>query len=486
MDIITRQEKKLLLGSSICEEDIELKEFLSSFPKNRGIKDSIIENLQTQNRRIYLLLKSDDARKAIIDTSSDEWVIEQHVGEKLFPCELCGSTKSKDKYSIRNKKTKFQYEIGNSCMKHFPKEMSFKNGNNIFEMKNWTKEQIFKSAEFFDTYKTGKIIFNKWTKKYNDLELLMPLEFDNKFSEILKMGKKFYKDFINDTLPKNQTIRTFEYIKIDFDTFYKDCIRYGNDNKDDMYICNKNMVDGLEKKVILEIKKSYICKINRYRAKYITNTDFINKFVYAIKGMFENINLELKDISNEGVKIEYSYKNNIQIVFSIPLQRFTNNYSEIYFSNSFSTTLNKVLKDCILTNTFENIDRFLKILKSILEREKYYFTYTEKLHDRKIIEVNKADDYRYAIINYNVMLNKYIEVLDLNNEDAKKFLLEKMTGLNWISNKEKEKYDIGDISKINTRTVGKDDEKQYNQYESEEEYYQRINRSKKKKLTIEI
>ncbi|AGF58213.1 hypothetical protein B0P06_003474 [Clostridium saccharoperbutylacetonicum] len=46
--------------------------------------------------------------------------------------------------------------------------------------------------------------------------------------------------------------------------------------------------------------------------------------------------------------------------------------------------------------------------------------------------------------------------------------MKKLTGLNWIDNKEKKKYDIGNISKTNTRTTRKDEEKQYNQYECEE------------------
>lgn len=446
----------------------------------------MIDNLQAQNKRIYLLLKSDDARKAIIDSSYGEWIIEQHIGEKLFPCELCGSTKSKDKYTIRNIKTKHIYEIGNSCVEHFPKEIRLKNGNDIFDMKEWTREQIAKSAEFFDRYKTGKTIFNEWIKNYNDLELLMPVEFDNKFSKILKIGKKFYKDFINNTLPGKQTIRTFEYIEIDFKTFYKDCIRYVNDNKNDVYICNKDMEDGVDKKIILEIKKLNVCRINRYGARYIKNIGFISKFKDNISKMFDSINLKLQDISNEGVKIEYSYKKDIKIIMFISIQRFASNYSEVYFSNNINIELGKVIKDSILMNTFENISQFIKIAKLLLKEERYYFTYNEGFQEKKIIQVNDAVGYKYAIINNDTELNDYIQIFNLSKEDAREFLLKKLISLNWIDNKDKKKYAIGDISKTNTRTNRKDEEKQYNQYETEEEYYHRINESKKKKLTIKI
>lgn len=486
MDIITRQEKNLLLGSSICQEDIELNQFLSSFPKYKGVNENEIEKIKLKNKRVYLLLKSEDTRKAIINGSFGEWIIEQHIGEKPFPCELCGSPTSKDKYTIIDKKTKHKYKIGTSCVKRFPKEMRLKNGNDIFKMKEWTKEQLERSSEFYEVYEVGSSIFNEWSKKYNDLELLMPLEFENEFSYILKTGKKFYQDFINNTLPKNQTIKTFGYIDIDFNTFYKKCIKYINDNKNDRYICRKDMVVGIDKKIVSEIKKLEVCRINRYSARYINNIDFINKFVQDIRKMFKNINLELQDISNEGIKIEYSYKKNTQIILIISLQRFANKYSEVYFSSKANIQLSEVIKDSILMNTFENINKFLKLAKSLLKDKRYYFTYNERFHERKIIEVNDAFGYKYAIIKNNDELNKYIEIFNLSKEEAGEFLLEKLISLNWIDNKEKKKYAIGNISKTNTRTTKKDEEKQYNQYESEEEYYQRINKSKKKKLTIKI
>ncbi|WP_252241696.1 hypothetical protein [Clostridium sp. ZBS18] len=484
MEVITRQNKNLLLKSKICLNDIELKEFLLSLPQYKGVKDEDLDSLKMSNERLYFLLKSDDTREAIVNNSFNKWTPKRHIGEEPFPCELCGCPSSKDKYVITNTETKLEYKIGSSCIDRFPVEARLENGNDILKTRNWTKEQLDKSAEFYRIHKTGRIIFNKWTEKYNNLNLLMPSTFDDKFKRILKTGKTFYKNFINNTLPEGKTINTFKYIMIDFNTFYKDCIKYIDDNKNNNYICNKDMVIGVDNDIVSRIKGKDTCKVDTFSSKYIINVDFINKFKQNIIVMFKRVDLNLKDISSDGIEIGYKYRRYNELSFIIPLRKFAKNYSDIYFTDKFDVNLNQALNDCTLANTFENVNRFLDIIQSILKNNKIYFRYNQKLHSQKIIEINRRNDKKYAVLDFDKVLNEYIQVFALSEDNARGYLSSAIDNLNWISKKEKEKFDIGSISQVYTTSIRDEDEKQYSQYESEKEYYERIKKAKKNTIKI--
>lgn len=482
MEIMSRQDKNLLLNGSVCNKDAELKEFLMLFYQFKGITENDVDRLEFTNVRIYNLLKAEDSRKAIVNNCKKEWKFKQPIGAKTFPCQLCGCKHSKNKFIIINKITHTELQIGSSCIEHFPVEDRLKDGNDVLELKDWSDEQIERATQFYSKYKTGKIIFKKWTQKYSGLQLTTTIELDKKFKDILSRGKKFYSNFINNTLPKENTINTFKYIINDFEYFYKECEEYVANNKNDLFICTKNIEKYLDKDVLKIIKKEN-AKISRTTAKHITSLEFINRFKFKIEEVLNKVNIKLNKISENGIVINYTYGSYFPLNLNISLHNFANNYSEIYFSDKY-TTLSNILNDSILIDTFENVDRFLNIIHSQIKDKKYYFIFDEKLHSKKEIEINRTSYNKYAIIDYEELLKDYILALGMNSKEMKQFLLQKIDNLNWIDKKEKKKFDIGDISKTNTKNIRKDEEKQYIQYESEEEYYQRI--KKQRNGTIKI
>jgi hypothetical protein len=454
------------------------------FAEFKGVNENELDKLEFTNQRIYNLLKAEDSKKAIISNCKKEWRFKQPIGSKSFPCQLCGCKHSKDKFIINNKLTYKELKIGSSCIEHFPVEDRLKDGNDILEIKDWSDEQIDRATRFYSKYKTGKIIFKNWTEKYNDLYLTTSLELDKKFKEILSTGKKFYANFINNTMPKGNTINTFGYIINDFEHFYKECEEYINNNKNDIFICTKNIEKYLDKDV-LKIIKNDNARIDLTTAKYITNSEFINRFKFKIEDAFIKASVRLNKISENGVFINYTYGSYMPLDLKISLYNFANNYSEIYFSDK-NVNLKDVLNTSTLIDTFENVDRFLNIIHSIIKAKKYYFIFNQGLHSKKEIEINRTGYNKYAIIDYEELLKDYILIFCMNSKEIKQFLFQKIDNLNWIDKKEKEKFDIGNISSASTKTVGKDRENEYNKFESEEEYYQRINKNKDKSPTIKI
>lgn len=55
------------------------------------------------------------------DEASKEWVQQKPDGVIKIPCELCGNTKSEDKYIIYNRLNGNTLRVGSSCIYKFPK-----------------------------------------------------------------------------------------------------------------------------------------------------------------------------------------------------------------------------------------------------------------------------------------------------------------------------------------------------------------------------
>lgn len=483
MEVISRQKKNLLLNGTPCEKDRELRDFLNIFPKFKGVTSGEVEKLENTNERLYNVLKSEDATSAIISNCEKEWIFKQPIGSKSFPCQLCGCTHSKNKFIIINKYTKKELQIGSSCIERFPIEERLLEGNDILERKNWSDKQIERASMFYKEYKTGTIIFKNWTARYQSLALTTTEEMDREFKNILNNGKKFYKNFINDTLFEGNTINTFGFIISDFEHFYKKCNKYINDNENDLYICTKDMEKYLNKDIVKIIKQEN-AKITKNTAKAVLNCDFMNRFIDRISNLFLKDSINLNKISENGIVLNYTYGSYTPLEINMPLSIFANNYSDVYFSENIHTNSEDILTNSNLIDNFENVDRFLNILHSMIKDKKYYFNFNQKLQTTKTIEIYKTGYKKYATLNYEEILGEYLFVLSMNEKTARKFLYEKIDNLEWTDKEEKKKYDIGNISSTTTKTVNKDYDDEYNQYETEEEYYRRIKNNKTDKLKI--
>ena len=484
--LIDIRDKNLLIKSDICVKDLELKKFLSSKSTHKGITNIDIEALKSSNERLYDLLSAQDSRKAIIDNAFSEWKTERPNGVKKMPCELCGNPKSEEKSIIRNILTNNTLQVGTSCIKRFPEKVRTYLGEDVLRIKKYTPKQINNLAEFYKLYGFGSDIFKEWTLKYKNYKLTMPDKYDRELKDIINRAKKYYKEYRDDKLPKEQTINTFKYYEGEFNRLNNLCEKYENENLNNMYICDKKIEKYLLRNnlnnILLKIKERDICLIEKEEAKYIYDINFVNRFNKCIRKALKKIDLKLKEINELFIETEFYYKSYTDALeLEISITDFIRNFSDVIYNN-FIIEKQKVFDFVRIKNNINNVKRFLSILEGLVNFKKYYFEYNITDSGEQI-EVHKSGNKKIAIIDFEALSNEYIKIILLDDKKAVEFLLNKIEKLSWIDKEEKKKYDVGNISKT-TRNINRQNENEYNQYESEEEYYRRISKDKNKTMKI--
>lgn len=96
--LLSTAEKNLIINSSMCTKDSELKSILKDIKKS--IFNKNLEGIKIKNERVYQNLNSKESREELIEKSSIEWKNEKPIGMKKQPCQLCENTKSELKYII--------------------------------------------------------------------------------------------------------------------------------------------------------------------------------------------------------------------------------------------------------------------------------------------------------------------------------------------------------------------------------------------------
>ncbi|MDB2089335.1 hypothetical protein PM004_08290 [Clostridium paraputrificum] len=482
-NILTRQQKKLILLSTICEEDEELRKFLESFSSARGIRLRDIETLKQNSERLFNILKSPEARELLINSVSKEWRREIATRITNDKCELCGNEKAIHKSNLRNIKNNNLLLVGSSCIQKF-KYIDFNTRgediNTAIEIEAVDPKKWERMGEFYQIYGHGKDIFSKWQEEYKSFGVAFPFKFDKEFREICKRGRGFYDRYINGVLEIPKTVKSFENYIIDFKYFYNNkCKVYYDNNKHNRFLCSYSMGEYIKKvnrKVWSDIKNRECCEVKVEESKIFANKEFVKRFESEIEECFVPKNLYLDRILESDIKFFVQYANyTTKFKVEIPLKDFVMKYSHIFYGYPLCNFNNGIYFR--LSRSLENIQLFLDRIESVLRFDKYYFKFNNDLYDRNEIQLYKRGIKKYAIIDLYEFLSEYTSILWLNDTDSRKFLSDKFKKLDWITFDERNKYKIGSIS---TNVMDSDDIK----YESKEEYQRRLNNEKKEKIEI--
>lgn len=459
--LISTAEKNLILNSSICVKDNELKKILLSFHKSISCRD--LDYIKNINVRAYQIIKGKESREELIEKSSKEWRNEKPIGQKKQPCELCENAKSELKYVILNTVTKKRLEVGSSCIRKFPGMREKYHGESTITIDKWLKdspERINRLGKFADRFNGGKDIFQLWKINYDAFSIEFPNDYDEQFSRIKSGANRIYLDYINGKISENELCK-FQYYVDEFDYFYKKCKRFYDENKCDKYICTKDIARFLKKKNLnktLSTIKDRECKIPKGLANSIAEIGFIKRFEKEIKIEFNKFDIKLVKIDSEFLEFAYKYKTFKALEFVIAPYKFTQLHSGIFYGeNILEGTF--FFESMMLKNEKNNIYEFLGIIEYWLNkktnRKLFSFDYDVELHQKQIVELHKKKEKMYAEIQVYEIISQYIKILCLSDEEIYKFLDIKIKGLKWITYKERDKNDIGDISSV--FTLGKDD-----------------------------
>ena len=104
-----------------------------------------------------------------------------------------------------------------------------------------------------------------------------------------------------------------------------------------------------------------------------------------------------------------------------------------------------------LVNNKDNINEFLGIMELFTRKVGYYFEFNQELYDKQVVNVKKRGLKKSALINISDVIQDYMKILYLDNNNAKELIVNKLEELKWITFKEQEKYNIGNISEVFTK-----------------------------------
>ncbi|EPS48447.1 hypothetical protein CFSAN002367_20077 [Clostridium botulinum CFSAN002367] len=188
--------------------------------------------------------------------------------------------------------------------------------------------------------------------------------------------------------------------------------------------------------------------IQKGLAKYVYNVEFISRFENEIKTVFDKFNLKFEKIDSQFMVFTYKYKFLDSITLQMSIQKFTENFSNIFYGiNKFDK--DEIFKYMLLKNEQSNINEFVGIMEHILKDNKYYFKYDIDLYQKQIIEVHIRNSTKFGILRIKDIMNKYIKILYLSDKESKTFILKEIDKVNiWMDDKEKDKFDIGNIASV--------------------------------------
>lgn len=448
--IMTIQERILIMKSSICDEKTNLKKVLSLFDKS--IKEKDLQKIKDIDIESFQLIKTKDSIEEMKNSASKEWKQNSHNGKIEEPCQLCGNPKSEDKYTIINKENNNTLLVGTSCIHKFSELDDKLNGVPIDQYSRYAKadpKKLNRIIYFNNSICTkGKDIFSIWRNKYEKFNILFPKEYDIKFTGILKKSKHIYNSYINGKISEKQ-VENFKKWIDEFNYLYKKCEKFYNDYKDDKYICTRRIAKFLLKNG-LEKTLEYIQRSGRIKkeiAKYVCHSDFVNRFRNNIRKTFLKHKIELNEIKDSSILLSYKYEQFETIFLEISLKNFTQ-YFYCMFYDDIKYTRAETFSELNIYNNYDSIDNFLGILNKCLKRTQYKFVINGKLYKNQEVELQKRDTEQYTIIKLINILKNYMYVFYFTKVNTESKLLNYIRTIKiWNSKSDKDKYDIGNISK---------------------------------------
>lgn len=448
--ILQKKEVNLLLGSTCCDENIELGHILQEF--NKGIKSKQLEVIEKKNESVYKIIKTPEARVTLIDSMAKEWVQKAPCGKDKSPCELCGNTKSEEKFIIENRINKKILKVGSSCIFKFPTMSKKYMGESILNISKYSKkspEILARIVIFNEHYDGGKDIINKWIKKFSEFNIVFPVEYDSELRVLNSRANKFYKDFKVGTIGVSE-VQKFQYILFDYEHLYKKYSQYSDLNSSDRYVCTIEIGKALQKlgmEVTLNDIKSNNSKIKRAFSKYIYEESFISRFKDEIKELFSRIDSKLIEIKDGEILLQFKYKTYEPLKFFIGNEIFSSKFHNVYYGD-YNFKKDEIYNEIRIKKDYDNIKIFISILDKLLGND-YYIRLDDYLYNMGRCDIVKKNTKEYVEISMDSLIKNYSKVVYLSNYDAKEFVLELINKNNkWNSSEDKDKFNIGNIAEV--------------------------------------
>lgn len=442
-------EINLIINSSICDKDKNLKEVLGGFSnKKSGIAYKDLDVINKSYKEVYKKISSKEVIKELVERSSQEWEQLKPIGKIAKPCKLCGNPKSEEKFIIRNKINKNEMQVGSKCIEKFSKISRSISGEKLQQLIKYNEKdpEIYNRLQKFnEKYNGGKSIIDNWKYEYDKFKIIFPIDFRTDYNRIIKESTKFYKHFKLGKIEENK-LPYFENYIVDFNYLMNKCKKFEEKNKKNRFLCTKSIRDALIKdnrEGIFKKIEEHGGIIEPWITKYIYNTEFVLRFVVEIENMLKMryINLDKIEQGNIIISIEAKFDKNIKL--NIPTKVFMSNFSEgIYKNINFERS--QLLNKMMIFNKEDNIYNFLGVIDTLISEYGYKFEFGDNWYEKGIIEVHK--DEMYAEIKMENIIKKNF-IFYKSEKEIKRELNNWLDELRWRHISYKKKYNIESILK---------------------------------------
>lgn len=442
--IATQEQIRLLCKSENIKEYKNLLEVLLKFrEKESPIYDYDIEYLKIDDNETYSTLYY--GFKVLLQESSSEWV---QTGFKDFTqktCDLCGNTRLKYNFGIKNIKNQEEMIIGSKCIDKFP-DIN-KAGINIKSEISKAKK-IDRIIKFNNRYKNISEMLENWKSFYFNLPMLLNRDIENRFQKLIKNSNQFYEDFINGNIAIKK-LEEFKFYIYEFEKLENSAKEFYDNYKDNKYICDKKVINWIKMKNKSNLRNKIINNngfVSNDIAKEIYCIDFINRFYADVRKVFNDNGFEVEVFDEDfGVLISYKLLNKYCLRFMLNLKEFAEKFSMIYFGSVEILNKSYIFSNFKVYTQPDNLEEFVIVLEEI-NSNKNYSIKNEKIDETatNYIIIENANN-EYTKIDVKYLYRSLNGIFSKNSSEANKIIMNYLESLsNW---KDKSKYNEKEIRK---------------------------------------
>lgn len=457
--LIDKEERQLVLNSVIIERYPKLKKVLKKY--KRIYEKDIIGNKDFDDELKNLILF---VFKDIKKQAEQEWygtgtmdIIDPPNVKDRVQCSLCGR-RNVYIYYIINRYNNKKLNVGSECIEKFPGiDAKLPKGMTPKQYKNKRMREYaeLKYLEDFNkVFPDAREMLSKWNFEYNNLPIILPINLHNNILNIHKEANIIFKNYIKG-MGSEKSLERFGILMDERKKLMIQAWSFIDKNKGNKLICTKQIYNW----IINQDSYNQEELINDIRNNSSIISNQIIPLIYekdSIYGLLENFKNML---TGDRVSISGLDDKNIYFKFRDDKQKIE---SELYLTNkNFMKIYGRKLteknpticeRDIILQAKLVVNETNYTIIKNKLEKlligtdYKVYLDYEDLRYGLEFINVNKkiyADK-----ISPHIFFNNQKAKILLQDENAKEYICKVISRINnWKPLSDKNKYDIGNISK---------------------------------------
>jgi len=456
--LINMEERELVLNSQVIEKYPKLKMVLRKY--KTVSKDDLLneEDFDEETKNIIQFVFKgikDEAQKEWRGTGEPDIIDPPNINDRI-KCSLCGRRNIYIFYII-NRYNNNKLNVGSDCIDKFPKiDNKLPEGMTLRQAKSSAAKGYhkLKRLEIFNKrFPDAQNMIEDWRIEYSSLPITLPAYLHNEIEDVHSRANTTFKNYINGKGSEADFIIFEELITKRRDLMLQ-CMSFIEENKNNKFICTKEIYDWIlekdnhKERLIKEIRDS-TCILNEKSIPYIYEEKFFDSIVGDFRRMIEETRLTIDYVGSKDVNFIFKdTKQRLVCELYISKMKFMALYGVKLLEDKPKIEEKNLLSNVEFVINEKNFNIIKEQVEIILNRSKYR------------IKIN-FDDIKYGLtfedveaklftgqLSPKVFFNQQKEIILLKEGNAQKNLCNIIQMIRtWKPLSDKDKYDIGDITK---------------------------------------